>query len=58
MLHKLSTVLQYLFLDMHSFPVDISTAKNSMSLSTKTMKFWAIVFKLAVAILLQFNDFG
>ena len=50
--------MQYLFQDMHSFPVDISTAKNSMSLSTKTMKLWAVVFKLAVAISFQFNDLG
>ena len=58
MLHKLSTLMQYFFLDMHSLPVDKSAAKNSMSLSTKTMKLYAIAFKFAVAISFQFNDFG
>ena len=49
--------MQY-FQDMHSFPVDKPTAKNPMSLSTKTIKLWAITYEFAVVILFQFNDFG
>ena len=50
--------MQYFFQDMHSFPVDKPTAKNPMSLSTKTIKLWAITYEFAVVILFQFNDFG
>ena len=50
--------MQYFFQDMHSFPLDKSTAKNSWSLFTETMKVWAKTFKFAIAILLQFNNFG
>ena len=57
MLHKLRTFMQYFFQDMHSFPVDKPTAKKTMSLSTKTIKLWAITYKFAVAISFQFNDF-